>query len=143
LLTTRLASLGNLEAYFLAGLCLIFVEAHRSMKSLMEWLQHSIKVGYKLGMYVYALMLYRSNTDGGNDDIARCLLRELEGADEAGPAALPWKNQTFSLFRRDMYWRLQDMMPHDVVPGLHPVHHQDRHHQCIGCGCGESVGFEV
>jgi hypothetical protein len=42
-----------------------------------------------------------------------------------------------------MYWRLQDMMPHDVVSGLRPVHHHDRHHQCTGGGYGESVRFEV
>jgi hypothetical protein len=40
-------------------------------------------------MYVYALVLYRSNTGVNNDDIARRLLWKLEGADEAGPAALP------------------------------------------------------
>ena len=61
----------------------------------MEWLQHSAEVDYKLGMYVYAPMLYRSNTGGDNDDNARRLLRELKGADEAGLAALLWKNQTF------------------------------------------------
>ena len=72
----------------------------------MEWLQHSTEVGYKLGMYVYALMLYRSNTSGGNDDIARCLLRELKGANEAGLAALQWKNQTCTQFCQDMYWQL-------------------------------------
>jgi hypothetical protein len=44
----------------------------------MEWLSHSAEEGYKLGMYIYALVLYRSNTGGGNDDIARRLLRELE-----------------------------------------------------------------
>jgi hypothetical protein len=43
-------------------------------------------------MYIYALVLYRSNTSGSNDNIARRLLREFEGADEAGLAALPWKN---------------------------------------------------
>ena len=94
----------------------------------MEWLQHSAEARYKLGMYVYALVLYRSNTGGGNDDIAQCLLRELEGVDEEGPAALPWKNQAFPQFYRDMYWRLQDMVPHDVVPDLCPIHHQDGHH---------------
>jgi hypothetical protein len=31
LLTTRLARVGNLEACFLANLCTIFVEAHRSL----------------------------------------------------------------------------------------------------------------
>ena len=76
--------MGNLEAYFLAGLCPIFMEAHRPLTPPMEWLQHSAEAGYKLGMYIYALVLYRSNTVGGNDDIARRLLRELEGADEAG-----------------------------------------------------------
>ena len=70
LLTTRLASVGNLEACFLAGLRPVFVEAHRSLTPLMEWLQHFVEAGYKLGLYVYALVLYRSNTSGGNDDIA-------------------------------------------------------------------------
>ena len=62
--------MGNLEACFLSGLHFVFVEAHRSMTPSMEWLQHSAKAGYKLGMYVYALVLYRSNTGGDNDDIA-------------------------------------------------------------------------
>ena len=84
--------MGNLEACFLAGLHPIFVEAHRSLTPPIEWLQHSAKASHKLGMYVYALMLYRFNTGAGNDDIARRLLRKLEGAKEAGPAALPWKN---------------------------------------------------
>ena len=95
LVTTRLARVGNLEACFLTSLCPVFVEAHRSLTPSREWLQHSAEAGYKLSMYVYALVLYRSNTSGGNDDIAQCLLRELESADEAGPAALPWKNQTY------------------------------------------------
>ena len=43
----------------------------------------------------------------------------------------------------DVDWRLQDMVPHDVVPGIFPVHRQDGHHQCTGGGCGEPVGFEV
>ena len=75
-----------------------------------EWLQHSAKAGHKLGMYVYVLVLYRSNTGAGNDDIARRLLRKLEGADKAGLAALPWKNQTCMRCRKDMYLWLQDMM---------------------------------
>ena len=53
-------------------------------------------------MYIYALVLYRSNTGDGNDDIAQRLLRELKGADEAGLAALQWKNQTFPQFHRDV-----------------------------------------
>ena len=84
--------MGSLEAYFLASLRPVFMEARRSMTPPMEWLQHSTEAGYKLGMYVYALMLYMSNISGCNDDIARRLLWELEGADEVGPAALPWKN---------------------------------------------------
>ena len=98
--------MGNLEACFLASLRPIFLEAHRSMTPLMEWLQHSTEAGYKLGMYVYTLVLDRSNSGGDNDDIARCLLRKLEGVDEAGPAALPWKNQTFPQFHQNVYWRL-------------------------------------
>ena len=94
---------GNLEAYFLAGLRPIFMEARRSLTLPMEWLQHFTKAGYKLGMYDYALMLYRSNTGGSNDDIARCLLRELKGADEARPDALLWKNQTYMWCHKDMH----------------------------------------
>ena len=135
--------MGNLEAYFLAGLRPIFVEARRSLTTLMEWLQHSTKAGYKLGMYVYALVLYRPNTGGGNDDIAWCLLRELKGADEVGLATLSWKNQTFPQFYQDMYWRLQNIVPHDVVPILHPVLRQAKHHQCTSGGCGDPIGFEV
>ena len=68
-----------------------------------EWLQHSTKAAHKLGMYIYALVLYRSNTSVGNDDIAWRLLRKLEGADKAGLAALPWKNQTYTHCHQDMY----------------------------------------
>ena len=87
--------MGNLEAYFLAGLHPVFMEACRPLMPLMEWLQHSAEVGYKLGLYVYALVLYRSNIGSSNDDIALRLSRELEGADKARPAALLWKNRTF------------------------------------------------
>jgi len=62
-------------------------------------------------MYVFTLVLYMSNIGSGNDDIARRLLRELVGADEAGPTALSWKNQTYTWCRKDMHWRLQDMVP--------------------------------
>jgi hypothetical protein len=82
------------RACFLAGLCPIFVEARRSLTLPIEWLEHSAKAGHRLGMYVFALVLYGSNTSCSNDDIARRLLRELKGVDEAGLAALPWKNQT-------------------------------------------------
>ena len=78
LLTTRLASMGSLEACYLTGLRPIFVESYMSLTPPMEWLQHSAEAGYKLGMYVYALVLYRSNIGGDNDDIARRLLRELK-----------------------------------------------------------------
>jgi hypothetical protein len=85
---------GNLEVCFLADLRLVFMEAHMSLTLPMEWLQHFTEAGYKFGMNVYAIVLYRSNTSGSNDDIAWRLLRELEGTNEVGPAVLPWKNQT-------------------------------------------------
>ena len=70
LLTTRLAIMGNLEACFLTSLCPIFVEAHWALTLPIEWLQQSAKADHKLGMCVYALMLYRSNTSTSNDYIA-------------------------------------------------------------------------
>ena len=95
--------MGNLEAYFLTGLRPVFVEAHRPLTLPIEWLEHCAMVGHKLGMYVFALVLYRSNTGGNNDDIARRLLRELDGANETGRAALLWKNQTYTWCHKDMY----------------------------------------
>ena len=35
------------------------------------------------------------------------------------------------------------MVPHDIVPGLCPVHSLDEHHQCTGDGGGEPIGFEA
>ena len=67
----------NPEACFLVGLRPVFVEAHTLLSPPIEWLEHSAKAGHKFGMYVFALALYRSNTDGGNDDIAR---PPIEGA---------------------------------------------------------------
>ena len=106
LLTTRLANMGNLEAYILTGLHPIFVKARRSLMPPIERLEHSTKAGHKLGMNVFTLVLYRPNTGGGNDDIAQCLLRELEGADKAGLASLPWKNQTYTWCCKDVHRRL-------------------------------------
>ena len=42
---------------------------------------------------------------------------------------------------KDMYWRLQDMVPQHVEPILHPVLPRDGH-QCTSVGCGVPVGFE-
>jgi hypothetical protein len=142
LLTTRLARVGNLEVCILADLRPIFMEARRSLTLPMEWLQHSIEAGYKLGMHVYAIVLYRSNTGGDNDDIVQRLLRELEGTNKVGPATLSWKNQTCMQFHQDVYWRLQDMVPQDVVPIIHPILRQDGHHQCTSGDCNEPVEFE-
>jgi hypothetical protein len=91
-------------------------------------------------MYVYVLMLYRSNTSTGNDDIARRLLRKLEGADKAGSAALSWKNQTSMRCRQDMHWLLQDMVPQHVEPILHPVLPREGHFTSVSYG--EPIEFE-
>ena len=71
-----------------------------------ELLEHSAKTGHKLGMYIFALMLYRSNTSGINDNIAQDLLRKLEGAHKARLAALAWKNQTCTWCRQYVHWLL-------------------------------------
>jgi len=63
-----------------------------SLSPPIEWLEHSAKAGHKLGMYIFALVLYRSNIGNINDDIAQGLLRKLEGTNEVGPTAMAWKN---------------------------------------------------
>jgi hypothetical protein len=113
-----MASVGNPEACFLTDLRPVFLEGRRSLTPPMECLERS---GHKLGMYMYALMLYKSNTSAGHDDIAWGLLKKLEGADVTGLAALPWKNWTFMLCRQDVHQLLQRMVPQGLVPIRCPV----------------------
>ena len=90
---TRLASVGNPEACFYAGMHTVFVEDHTALMSWLDMLERSPAVGHDVAAFVLSLVLHRSNSGAGNDNIARWWLRKVKG-DEAGLAVnVTWKNE--------------------------------------------------
>ena len=69
----------------------------------LDMLECSAMAGHDVAAFVISLVLHRSNSGAGNDNIARRWLRKVEG-DEADPAAnVTWKNKICT-------WRLQQAM---------------------------------
>ncbi|RLN43452.1 hypothetical protein C2845_PM01G41130 [Panicum miliaceum] len=92
-LITRLAAVGNPEACFCSGMCLVFGEQRDAIMPFLDPLRCAAEAGHKEAIYVLALLLYRPNSGAGDDDEAQWLLHMVEGP-KAGVAALPWKNKT-------------------------------------------------
>jgi hypothetical protein len=82
-LITRLACVGNLEACFYTGMCIVFVEDRSVLMQWIDMLDRSTTVGHDVAAFVLSLVLHRFNSGAGNDNIARRWLRKVEG-DEAG-----------------------------------------------------------
>ena len=92
-LISRLARIGRPKAYFYAGMHTVFVEDHTALMSWLDMLERSPAVGHDVAAFVLSLVLLRSNSGAGNDNIARRWLRKVEG-DEAGPEVnVMWKNE--------------------------------------------------
>jgi hypothetical protein len=71
----------------------IFVEDHTTLMSWLDMLECFDAAGHDVAAFVLSLVLYRSNSDAVNDNIARQWLRKVEG-DEVGPVAnVTWKNE--------------------------------------------------
>jgi hypothetical protein len=63
----------------------------------LDMLERSVTAGHDVAAFVLSLVLHRSNSGADNDNIARRLLRKVEG-DEAGPAVtVTWKNEKCTL----------------------------------------------
>ena len=59
----------------------------------LDMLECSAMAGHDVAAFVISLVLHRSNSGAGNDNIARRWLRKVKG-DEAGLAAnVTWKNE--------------------------------------------------
>jgi hypothetical protein len=92
-LIARLASVGNPEAYFYARMRAVFVEDRSTLMLRLDMLEHSTTAGHDVAAFVLSLVLHRSNSRVGNDNIARWWLRKVEG-DEARPKEnVTWKNE--------------------------------------------------
>ena len=71
----------------------IFMEDRTTLMSWLDMLERSTMAGHDVAAFVLSLVLHRSNRGAGNNNIARWLLRKVEG-DEAGPAMnVTWKNK--------------------------------------------------
>jgi hypothetical protein len=82
-LIARLASIGNPEACFYAGMCAVFVEDHSALMQWLDMLECCAMVGHDVAAFVLSFVLHKFNSGAGNDNIARRWLRKVEG-DEAG-----------------------------------------------------------
>jgi hypothetical protein len=85
-LLVNLTQLGNLEAYFLTGIPIVFEENHRPRPCL-DHRALVADVGHNLVAYLVALLLYRHNVDARNDDTARWYMRWIKGEEESRAAA--------------------------------------------------------
>jgi len=69
------------------------MEDHNVLMPWLDMLERSTTVGHDVATFVLSLMLHRSNSGAGNDNIVWWLLRKVEG-DEAGPVVnVTWKNE--------------------------------------------------
>ena len=95
-LIARLASVGNPEACFYAGMHDVFVEDRSTLMPWLTMLERSAMAGHDVAAFVISLVLHRSNSGAGNDNIARWWLMKVEG-DEAGlEANVTWKNEKYT-----------------------------------------------
>ena len=69
-LIARLASVGNPEACFYAGMRVVFVEDHNALMPRLNMLERSTTAGHDVAAFVLSLVLHRSNSGAGNDNIA-------------------------------------------------------------------------
>jgi hypothetical protein len=61
----------------------VFVQDHGPLMPWLNMLEHSVVAGHDVAAFVLSLVLHRSNSGAGNDNIVRWLLRKVKG-DEVG-----------------------------------------------------------
>ncbi|CAO2161021.1 unnamed protein product [Urochloa humidicola] len=83
-----LSGAGNPEACFLAGIALAFSHKHRRCGDQpgAELLARAAAAGHKVAAYVRALLLYDGGA-GAGDEVARRLIRQVEGEEAAAIAS--------------------------------------------------------
>ena len=81
----------------------VFVDDRTALMPRLNMLERSTTTGQGVAALVLSLVLHRSNSGAGNDNIARRWLRKVEG-DEAGLTVnVMWKNEICT-------WHLQQAM---------------------------------
>ena len=71
----------------------VFMEDRSALMPWLNMLERSTMIGHDATAFVLSLVLHRSNSGAGNDNIAQWWLRKVKG-DEAGPEAnVTWKNK--------------------------------------------------
>ena len=77
--------------------------------------------GHDVAAFVLSLVLHRSNSGAGNDNIAQRWLRKVKG-DEAGPAAnVTWKNEICTQRLQQAKGVLQDLVVRPAPGQLSPL----------------------
>ena len=129
-----LASVGNPEVCFYAGMRAVFVKDHDALMPRLDMLERSATADHDFATFVLSLVLHKSNYGAGNDNIARRLLRKVEG-DEAGPAVnVTWKKKICTRCLQHAMLVLEDIAGRPTLgqcsplsPLAMPVRRQDRH----------------
>ena len=100
-LITRLTSVSHPEAYFKAGMSIVFMEDRDTVMPWLDMLERAAESGHELATYILSLVLHRSNSGAANDATAQRLLRKVE-CDEVGLAAknAMWKNKNCARCRQ-------------------------------------------
>ena len=74
----------------------------------LDMLEHSAVAGHDVAAFILSLVLHRSNSSAGNDNIARRWLRKVEG-DEAGlEVNVMWKNEKCTRCLQQAMFMLED-----------------------------------
>ena len=74
-------------------MCAVFMEDRSALMPWLNMLERSTAAGHDVAAFVLSLVLHRSNSGAGNDNIAARWLRKVEG-DEAGLTVnVTWKNE--------------------------------------------------
>ena len=88
-----LATVGNPEACFCSGMCLVFGKQRGAIIPCLDPLRRAAEVGHKVAIYVFALLLYRPNSGDGDDNEVRWLLRMVPRGTRTGRAGASLEQQ--------------------------------------------------
>jgi hypothetical protein len=105
----KLASVGNPEACFYAGMRAVFVEDHNALMLWLDMLEHSAMVDHDVATFVLSLVLHRSNSGADNDNIARWWLRKVKGDEVSLAANVMWKHEICTCHLQQAMFMLQDL----------------------------------
>jgi hypothetical protein len=117
-LIARLASVGNPEACFYARMRTVFVEDRSALMPQLNMLVRSATIGHDVAAFVLSLVLHKSNSGAGNDNIVWWWLRKVEG-DEVGPEVnVTSKNEKCTWRLQQAIFVLQDLARRPVRVSL-------------------------